>query len=60
MHGVAYDADIIGAKLNDFGNRNGREELIQSPARVINNSWGSTGGQKGCQWQHHLAAERAA
>ena len=27
-------------KLNDYGNRNGREELIQSAARVINNSWG--------------------
>nr|WP_311771930.1 S8 family peptidase [Serratia marcescens] len=40
MHGIAFDADIIGAKLGDYGNRNGREELIQSPARVINNSWG--------------------
>ncbi|AXK24189.1 Extracellular serine protease precursor [Serratia marcescens] len=40
MHGVAFDADIIGTKLNDYGNRNGREELIQSAARVINNSWG--------------------
>lgn len=40
MHGVAFDADIIAAKLNGYGNRNGREELIQSSARVINNSWG--------------------
>ncbi|HCR1107317.1 TPA: autotransporter outer membrane beta-barrel domain-containing protein [Klebsiella aerogenes] len=40
MHGVAFDADIIGVKLGDYGNRNGREELIQSPVRVINNSWG--------------------
>lgn len=42
MHGVAFDADIIGVKLGDYGKRNGREELIQSQARVINNSWGIT------------------
>lgn len=42
MHGVAFDADIINAKLNDYGDSNGREQLIQSAVRVINNSWGST------------------
>ncbi|CAI1153488.1 Extracellular serine protease precursor [Serratia entomophila] len=42
MHGVAFDAEIISAKLGDHGDRNGREELIQSAARVINNSWGET------------------
>ncbi|CAI1638015.1 autotransporter outer membrane beta-barrel domain-containing protein [Serratia entomophila] len=40
MHGVAFDATLINAKLNEYGNRNGREELIQTNARVINNSWG--------------------
>jgi len=40
IHGVAYDAKLIGAKLNDYGNHNGREALIQSDVRVINNSWG--------------------
>ncbi|MEO9270316.1 autotransporter outer membrane beta-barrel domain-containing protein [Serratia ureilytica] len=40
MHGVAFDADIVGTKLNDYGNSNGREALIQSAVRVINNSWG--------------------
>ncbi|MEH5143243.1 S8 family serine peptidase [Enterobacter cloacae] len=42
MHGVAFDADIINAKLGEYDNRNGREEMIQSAVRVINNSWGST------------------
>ncbi|WP_233149171.1 autotransporter outer membrane beta-barrel domain-containing protein [Shimwellia pseudoproteus] len=39
MHGVAYDADIIAAKYlqNEVDHA---EAMIQSNARIINNSWG--------------------
>ena len=40
IHGVAFDSQLITAKLNDFSQNNGREELINSNARVINNSYG--------------------
>uniref|UniRef100_UPI000C044DD4 S8 family serine peptidase n=1 Tax=Xenorhabdus sp. KJ12.1 TaxID=1851571 RepID=UPI000C044DD4 len=39
MHGVAFDADLVTAKfLGSYQNRT--EAMIQSNARIINNSWG--------------------
>ncbi|PHM67707.1 autotransporter serine protease [Xenorhabdus sp. KJ12.1] len=39
MHGVAFDAGLITGKfLNNYYNRT--EAMIQSDARIINNSWG--------------------
>lgn len=47
MHGVAYDARLVVAGLGDAQGRicrddEGLDYLVQSGAKVINNSWGSS------------------